>query len=64
MVVLTLKIARSECKQLCELNGTLSNGRFIWLNEECMQIHTINVEKYGFCPSEFATVMSAIIILM
>ena len=26
-----------------------------------MQIHTINVEKYGFCLSEFATVMSAII---
>ena len=25
-----------------------------------MQIHTINVEKYGFCLSEFATVMSAI----
>ena len=25
-----------------------------------MQIHTINEEKYGFCLSEFATVMSAI----
>ena len=25
-----------------------------------MRIHTINVEEYGFCLSEFATVMSAI----
>ena len=35
------------------VNNPLSDG-------QCMQIHMINVEEYGFWLSEFATVMSVI----